>query len=261
VNSVAGYLVEGSFRPETVNAFEIGSKNRFLDNTMQLNASTFYYDYKNMQFLNEDPLLYYKGISNVPSAHIYGIEFEFNWLLGRNWSLDANLALERGRIDSHYYALDPVAASAAQVAAGYTTTALYYANYAAATAARASAESDLYGNDVPKIPDVQGSVSLTNYHDFARGTLTSRLEFVHRGSYQSRVFNNAAYDTVPAYNLWNLYFDYKPVDSRWGYSLSVTNLTDKVVINSRVTDPYGSFQTYETYMPPRQLILSASYQF
>lgn len=38
-----------AFKPEELTAYEIGSKNRLLDNRLQLNASAFYYDYENYQ--------------------------------------------------------------------------------------------------------------------------------------------------------------------------------------------------------------------
>lgn len=37
------------FKPETLEAYSIGSKNRFLDGSLQLNAEAFYWDYKNHQ--------------------------------------------------------------------------------------------------------------------------------------------------------------------------------------------------------------------
>lgn len=259
-SSASAVWVKDVFQPETVNSFELGSKNRFLDNRLQFNASAYYYDYKNMQFLEEDPVLYAKGTSNAPSAHLYGAEFELVWLVDRDWMLEGNLALERGKFDQDYAALDPVDATAAQDAAGFPGG-LFWANYAAAVAARDGARANINGNDVPKIPKVQGNIALTNTHDFSAGTLVSKLEAVYRGSYQYRLFNNSFYDTVPSYSLWNLYLEYLPVESAWSYSLAVTNLTDKLVVNSRFSDPYGSFQTYQTYMPPRQFILSASYRF
>jgi iron complex outermembrane receptor protein len=36
-----------TFPPETLDAFSVGAKNRFFDNTLQLNTTAFYYDYKN----------------------------------------------------------------------------------------------------------------------------------------------------------------------------------------------------------------------
>ncbi len=39
------------FLPETITAYEIGSKNRFLDNRLQLNGDFYYYDFHNYQYL------------------------------------------------------------------------------------------------------------------------------------------------------------------------------------------------------------------
>jgi len=38
------------FKPEKLVAYELGSKNRFLNNRVELNAALFHYDYKNYQF-------------------------------------------------------------------------------------------------------------------------------------------------------------------------------------------------------------------
>jgi iron complex outermembrane recepter protein len=47
------------YPPEQLKAFTTGTKNRFLDNTLQLNASIFYYDYKN--FMAGDMVMGYTG--------------------------------------------------------------------------------------------------------------------------------------------------------------------------------------------------------
>src|SRR3546814_4679127 len=38
-----------TFKPEFVNAFEIGSKNSFMNGALTLNATAFFYDYKGYQ--------------------------------------------------------------------------------------------------------------------------------------------------------------------------------------------------------------------
>ncbi len=45
-NFVAVY---GPYKPETLTDYEIGSKNRFLDDRVQANIGAFYYDYTNLQ--------------------------------------------------------------------------------------------------------------------------------------------------------------------------------------------------------------------
>jgi len=50
VSSLAnGQPYPSVYSEETLNAFEVGSKNRFLDNTLQLNASVYYYLYSGYQ--------------------------------------------------------------------------------------------------------------------------------------------------------------------------------------------------------------------
>ena len=63
-------------KPETLDAYEIGIKSQLLDHRLQLNASTFYYDYSDIQ------LTTIKGASqilvNAAKAKIYGVDVDFN---------------------------------------------------------------------------------------------------------------------------------------------------------------------------------------
>ena len=43
------------FKPETVQSYEVGSKNRFLGNRAELNVAAFYYVYRNFQYTDEGP--------------------------------------------------------------------------------------------------------------------------------------------------------------------------------------------------------------
>jgi iron complex outermembrane receptor protein len=52
-----------------------------------------------------------------------------------------------------------------------------------------------------------------------------------------------------------------PDDSNFVVSLAVTNLGDTAGINDRYTDPYGTGQTSQQYIPPRQVIGTVAYSF
>ncbi|MGA2951646.1 MAG: TonB-dependent receptor, partial [Caulobacteraceae bacterium] len=69
-------VVPFTFQRETNTAFEVGSKNEFLDRSLRVNAAAFYYLYKDMQYIEEDPVPFAGGISNIPNVHIYGVEAE-----------------------------------------------------------------------------------------------------------------------------------------------------------------------------------------
>jgi iron complex outermembrane receptor protein len=69
-------LTPGSpgYRPEQLDAYEVGAKSELLDHTLRLNASAFYYDYKNIQ----EELALTGGTVTVNSgeAHIYGVDVD-----------------------------------------------------------------------------------------------------------------------------------------------------------------------------------------
>jgi outer membrane receptor protein involved in Fe transport len=65
--------VATTFKPEAVNAFEVGSKNTFLDGTLQLNLTGFYYKYKNLQLAR---IVERTAVNDNVDADIYGIEAE-----------------------------------------------------------------------------------------------------------------------------------------------------------------------------------------
>jgi iron complex outermembrane recepter protein len=63
-----------TFRPEAINAFEIGTKNRFADGRVQANISAFYYDYKDFQISR---ILNRTSFNDNTDAEVYGTEAEF----------------------------------------------------------------------------------------------------------------------------------------------------------------------------------------
>jgi iron complex outermembrane receptor protein len=83
-----------AFDKETLYAYEIGTKSTFLDNRLQLNASAFFYDYKDLQFyggLFDSPVGVLFGITNVGDADVKGAEVELWWKPAQG--LDVKLGL------------------------------------------------------------------------------------------------------------------------------------------------------------------------
>jgi len=69
----AGFSVPLTFGPESVNAFEIGSKNTFLNGTLRLNLTAFYYQYKQLQLSR---IVARTSVNDNVDADIYGAEAE-----------------------------------------------------------------------------------------------------------------------------------------------------------------------------------------
>jgi iron complex outermembrane recepter protein len=62
-------------KPETVNAYEIGGKGRFLDHSLTASGAIFYYDYNNQQLQDTrpGPVAF---LVNAPKSQVYGAEAE-----------------------------------------------------------------------------------------------------------------------------------------------------------------------------------------
>ena len=67
------FNVSSTFGPEQVNAFEIGSKNTFMNGALRLNLTGFYYQYKQLQLSR---IVARTSVNDNVDANIYGVEAE-----------------------------------------------------------------------------------------------------------------------------------------------------------------------------------------
>ena len=67
------FNVSSTFAPEQVNAFEIGSKNTFMNGQLRLNLTGFYYQYKQLQLSR---IVARTSVNDNVDANIYGVEAE-----------------------------------------------------------------------------------------------------------------------------------------------------------------------------------------
>jgi iron complex outermembrane receptor protein len=65
-----------TFKPEYIEAFELGTKNTLLNNALTLNGDIFYYNYTGYQISEIEDR---SAINNNFNAHVEGAEFEANW--------------------------------------------------------------------------------------------------------------------------------------------------------------------------------------
>ena len=64
------------YKPEQLDAYEIGVKNEFLDHRLRVNGSAFYYNYKNIQ--EQEAITGGVITVNAAKARIYGADFDVN---------------------------------------------------------------------------------------------------------------------------------------------------------------------------------------
>jgi len=65
------FAVNEAFAPEFIDAFEVGSKNTFLDGRLRLNVAGFYYKYKSLQISR---IVARTSVNDNIDAEIYGLE-------------------------------------------------------------------------------------------------------------------------------------------------------------------------------------------
>ena len=256
-------VVPVTFKPETNTAFEVGSKNSFFDRSLRVNVAGFYYVYKGMQYIETDPIPFDGGISNIPSVHIYGVEAEANYVgMGDHLRINGNIALEDGMVEGDYFTIDSTVTNAIENQP-YPSPCAYNAIYynPGCAAAVLAGEKNVRGSTPPAMPKVSGSVNASYAIDLPFGILTPRVELVHRGSEFARIFNEPGLDRVPAYTQTDLNIDFVPTGSKFRFAVTATNVSNVAGINSRYIDPYGTAQTSQQYIAPRQVIFTVGYTF
>ncbi len=265
VNGSSGQaLITPSFKPETNYAYEVGSKNSFFDNALRLNGSLFYYTHRNFQYIETDPVPFAGGIANIPHVRDYGAEIEAQYVgMENRFRLGGSLALEKGEIVGKTLALDSTIANAIENTSSFTSPCAFNGAFynPACWAAVLAARQNIAGKSPPAMPKESGSLYASYLWDAPGGTLLSKVQIVYRGAEWARIFNEPTLDRVKAYTVANLYFEYKPAREPWKLSLTATNLFNEAGVNSRYTDPYGTGQTSQQYIAPRQVIGTIAYSF
>ncbi|MBT4520538.1 MAG: TonB-dependent receptor [Halieaceae bacterium] len=110
---IDGFSVIGepfSYDEETVIAYELGYKAAFMNRSLQIFSSLYWYDYENYQ----DVVFVYdsvrqagvKVVENAPSARNRGVEIEFTWLLGSRVSIGGSYSYTESEYDEDYFVVE-----------------------------------------------------------------------------------------------------------------------------------------------------------
>lgn len=104
---IIGTTTIQTVEPETLWAYELAYRSKWLDDRLQINGNVFYYDYTNMQVPVPvpDPILSagYTYTINAEQAHSYGAELEARWNFDSGLEVYAGLGLLRTKFDDASY--------------------------------------------------------------------------------------------------------------------------------------------------------------
>ncbi len=94
-----------TFKPEFVNAYELGTKNTLLDGAMTLNGGVFYYDYKDYQI---SMIRSRTAVNDNFDAKVWGTEVEASWEPMPGLRFNFAGGYEGSRLDKNQYSIDPM---------------------------------------------------------------------------------------------------------------------------------------------------------
>jgi outer membrane receptor protein involved in Fe transport len=86
-----------TYKPEFINAFEVGTKDQLLHNTLQVNADAYYYDYSGLQV---SAIESNTSINENINAKVYGQEASFTWVPIDRLQFGLNFAHEDSNIQN-----------------------------------------------------------------------------------------------------------------------------------------------------------------
>lgn len=197
-----GFGIPSSYGPERITAYQIGTKNRFFDNRLQVNAEVFHYRYRGFQELLSSVAPGYLAFYTVNSetARFYGGELEVLAKPSRNGRLDVSLALLHTRF------ID------------FDLTGLGGADYS--------------GNQLRNAP--RRTLNVGYEHRFelgSAGDLTARAETLLSSGYFTDTANSVA-GRQGSYSQTGASLRYESADGRWSLIGWVRNLEDEPVLYS-----------------------------
>ncbi|MDJ0909750.1 MAG: TonB-dependent receptor [Woeseiaceae bacterium] len=217
-----------TYRPETVESFEVGLKADALNDRLRLNLALFDADYDDLQIIVREsfnPLTF-----NAGRARVRGGELEIAWLPTADW----NLNMSAGHIDAAYRSLTD------------------------------SAQNSGVGLDNRLVNAPEWSLALGAAYSMnlgRAGEVTTRLDW----SWQDEQYNDAVNSPEirqSAYQLMSASIMWRDPDDRWRVTLASRNLLDETYL---VTGN-SAFETAASYVEsvygrPREVLLTLDYEF
>jgi outer membrane receptor protein involved in Fe transport len=280
-----------TFEPETINAYEIGTKSVFEGVGLTLNLSAFYYDYEGLQVAR---IVNRTSFNENVDAEITGFEADFVWSPIEDFVVNGTISLLDTEIGNVNVAdpRDPAAGIAeatvvkdiqssencvilwnggpdpALVLPGFDPTfallpfsscddlrdlmPVFNANMLPYSYTDA-VEKNLSGNPLAGSPE--SSFSIGAQYTFRIGDsleLTPRADYYRQSDSQGRIYNSPI-DRIESWDVVNAQITLAPDDYRWYFKVFVQNLNDDDNITAIYLDPAAvGLSTNVFLMEPRR---------
>jgi outer membrane receptor protein involved in Fe transport len=265
------------FDPEYVNAFEVGLKNRWLDDTLQANFSVFTYDYEGLQV---SKLVSNTAVNENVDSKMSGLEGEFVFAPNQNWRFGLNLAWLNAEI-KEFSSIDP--SDPAQTGSSEGVISIAGSNYVLAAYAPGQPSFllpelagsplanvpftegmpvDVEGNQLPNSPEFSVNFNVQYSHEVAGGyEMAYRFQYYWQDEYYARIFNTER-DRIDAWKTMDAQVTLRAPDDKWLLEAWVKNIADEDHITGLyTTDATSGLFTNSFLMDPRTFGITAAYNF
>ncbi|MGH7239194.1 MAG: TonB-dependent receptor, partial [Candidatus Saccharimonadales bacterium] len=222
------------YRPEYVNAYELGLKTTWLNNRLRLNFDVFRMDYRDLQAFEEEinPVTSFVSstVQNAAAARSQGVEAEVEWAI-----------TDRLRLSSNVSYLEAIYLNYRNAPPTYLDN-FCRINYASNADCRQRFPSgiglsvDMSGQQLPLAPRWSGNLMGTYLQPLPGGyVLTTEVD-----GYVSSAWHENLLDQMSGgYAVLNGTLGLKTPNGRWSFNIIVKNLADRVYGLGNPSGPYG----------------------
>lgn len=233
-----------TYDPEYIDAFTVGSKNRFFDNTLQLNLEAFHWKYDDQQVTYFTTL---NGASSFPIANgdatIQGLDVDMIWRVGRDTTISGNAQFLDSTYDSLTLVSDPGQGRFGCESIGVSGSLESY---------------DCSGQSLLYSPDFGADLSINHNIEIDEYNLSLTAQASHRSEQATNFLFVDATD-ADSYVTFDLDATLMSNESDWSLSLFVRNITDEQYVASSDVNNRGL--TYVVHNPPRTFGLRLRAEF
>ena len=220
--------------PEFVDAYEAGFKSQFMDSRLQVNASVFFYEYSDQQFINIIGID--QVLENAGSSELYGLDLEVQALVSEKLTLKFGLGL----VNSEFKELslnNPV-----------TNT-----------------DTDYSGNQLQQAPEVNFNASVDYVLGrWSVGELALHIDTSYQGEQYFSAYNDApGFENIRSDSFWqsNMQLRFDDAADRYSLTMWMTNIeeNDEPIYALSLSQAYG--YDYTAVGAPRQYGVDLTVRF
>ena len=215
----------GSYDPEYIWSFAIGSKNSFFDGRLTLSSEAFYYDYKDLQLVTFDG---FAIRTDNADAEDYGLDIEANAELFPGFRLDGKVGYLHAEF-TDYSEIDPIDAD--------RSLARDKCVFRPSPINPCPAFSDFSGNKLTRAPEWTASIGAEyDVYLASYGMLTPRVSYYWQDDTWYRPFN-APLDLQEDYHFTNVRLTWQSPNEVWTVAAFVNNLENDRVFQNVLVGP------------------------